>query len=188
MHKLEDFLLTINKKLKDLNINFLFSGALAANLYRTIPRATMDVDIAIPFEKAVLNRIKKHFTHFEVEDWDLLEKRLEIKNKHPEVIIPEYIRFKHKSGIVLDFFPIFEDLLKRKRSAIIVDSEIDVIGPEDLILLKSIYYRYKDRDDIENILSNSKITLDLDYLIKELKEYQKDEVIKLIKKLRPDFK
>ncbi|NHI92245.1 MAG: hypothetical protein EAX96_07055 [Candidatus Lokiarchaeota archaeon] len=188
MDKLEDFLLTINKKLKDLKINFLFSGALAANLYRSVPRATMDIDIAIPFNEKVLRRIKDNFGDFEPEDWDVVEKRLEIKDKLSDVIIPEFVRFKHESGIVIDFFPIYENFLKRKRTASIIESKIEVIGPEDLIILKSIYYRYKDRDDIENIIGNFEIKLDINYLMKELEEYGKQDIINLIKKLRLDEK
>ena len=188
MEKLEDILLSINKKLKELKIKFLFSGALAANLYRTIPRATMDIDIAVPFNKEVLNKIRESLKDFEAEDWDIVKERLDIKNKNPEVIVPEYLRFKHESGMILDFFPIFEKFLKRKRTAIIINSKIDVIGPEDLIILKSIYYRYKDRDDIENILMNLKVKLDKNYLLNELSDYEKSEVIDLINKLRPDVK
>ena len=185
MDKIEEFLLTINEKLKKMNITFLFSGALAANVYRTIPRATMDIDIAIPFDEDIIIKIKNNFDDYEIEDWELVKQRLEVKKKDPNVIVPEFLRLKHKSGFLLDFFPLFENHLIRKKSAKIANTEIEIIGPEDLLILKSIYYRYKDRDDLENILGNPKIKLDINYLIKELDEYQKDEIIKLIKKLRP---
>ena len=182
--KFEEFIKKINNLLKEMKIDFIFSGAIAANVYRTIPRGTMDVDVAIPFTKQVLNEIRKKFIDFEFQNWDITQMRLEIKNKNPDIIVPEFLRLKHSSGYEIDFVPLYSNFLLHKRKAKIMDFEIDVMGPEDLILIKSIFYRYKDRDDIINILENLNLKLDENYLIKELKEYEKDDIIKLIKRIR----
>ena len=180
----EELIIQIHKILKEMNIIFIFSGAIAANVYRTTPRATMDIDIAIPFKKQVLEKIKEKLVGFEFEDWELIEKRLEIKKEDTDVIVPEYARLKHSSGYEIDFFPLYSNYLSNKRKAKIMNLEIEVIGPEDLILLKSLFNRYKDRDDIFNILENLNIKLDIDYLIQELKELNRNEIINLIKKIR----
>lgn len=167
-----------------MKINFIFSGAVAANAYRSVPRATMDLDIAIPFEENNLEMILAKFKEFEAKDWDLVKARLETKKEHPDVIIPEFLRLKHKSGYEIDFFPLYPKYLERKSKVRILGSEIDLIGPEDLIIIKSVFSRHKDLDDIENILMNSKIKLDLEYLIRELEEFENNEIIKLIKRKR----
>ena len=182
MLKIADLIRKINTKLKDLKIDFVFSGAIAANVYRTIPRATMDLDIAIPFNERVLKEIKDKFNEFTFENWELLVERLEIKKKNPDVIIPEFLRLKHESGFEIDLFPLYTKYLKRKTKASIQDFEIEVIGPEDLISIKSIFNRYKDRDDIINILQNPHLKLDMDYLLQELEEYGNKEIIELVKK------
>ncbi|MFX0135219.1 MAG: nucleotidyl transferase AbiEii/AbiGii toxin family protein [Candidatus Hodarchaeota archaeon] len=184
--KFEELIIQIHNLLKEMNIDFIFSGAIAANVYRTTPRATMDIDIAIPFKKQILEKIKETFKDFEFEDWNLLEKRLEIKKKYPDVIVPEHLRLKHSSGYEIDFFPLYSNYLSNKRKAKVMNLEIDVIGPEDLILLKSLFNRYKDRDDVLNIIENFNLKLNLDYLIRELKEIERDEIINLIKKIRSD--
>lgn len=184
MTKLEELLRKIDNRLKKMQVTFIFSGAIAANVYRTVPRATMDLDIAITFNDIILDKIKKDFRDFEILDWELLKKRLAIKKEHPEVIVPEILKLKHSSGFELDFFPLYSQYLLRKRTAKIEDFSIDIIGPEDLILLKSLFNRYKDRDDILNILENSNLKLDLKYLIDELQELEKDETITLVKKIR----
>ncbi|MFX1450035.1 MAG: nucleotidyl transferase AbiEii/AbiGii toxin family protein [Promethearchaeota archaeon] len=180
----EELIIEVNNLLKKLNINFIFSGAIAANLYRTIPRATMDIDIAIPFKQQILEKIKENLEDFTFEDWELLEKRFDVKKKYPDVIVPEHVRLKHSSGYEIDLFPLYSNYLANKRKAKIMNYEIEVIGPEDLILLKSLFNRYKDRDDILNILENFNVKLDLRYLIKELKEFERDEIIKHIKNIR----
>lgn len=187
MENLKDLVKEVFEKLKKLKIEFLFSGAIAANFYRTSLRGTMDIDIAIPFNEQVLNDIKNEFQDYEVEDWELIMERLEIKKKRPDVIVPEFMRLKHSSDYEIDFFPLYSNFILRKRRYKLLDFEIDIIGPEDLIILKGVYDRYKDRDDIVNILENKELDLDLDYLLKELSEYEKDEIITLIKRVRGEY-
>jgi len=182
--RLEELLIAIINSLRKLKIEFIFSGAIAANVYRTLPRATMDIDIAIPFDIKILNKIKKIFQDYEVEDWDLLKERLAARNEHPDVIVPEILKLKHASGFEIDFFPLYSEYLSRKKTAKISNTEFDVIGPEDLILLKSLFNRYKDRDDIVNILENNALQLDLNYLIQELQKIGRDEIVNLIKTIR----
>jgi hypothetical protein len=181
---LAELLRKIDTRLKKMQATFIFSGAIAANVYRTIPRATMDLDIAIPFDNTILDSLKRNFQDFEILDWELLKKRLAIKKEHPEVIVPEILKLKHPSGFEVDFFPLYSPYLLRKRTAKIEDFSIDVIGPEDLILLKSFFNRYKDRDDIVNILENSNLKLDLKYIIDELQEIGNNEIITLVKRIR----
>jgi len=182
--KFEEFIKQIFEILKSMGIEFIFSGAIAANVYRTIPRGTMDVDVAIPFTKEVITNIRNKFEEFEFENLDITLMRLEIKDEHPDAIFPEFLRMKHPSGYAVDFLPLYSNFKLKKRKAKIGKLEIEVIGPEDLIILKSIFDRYKDRDDILNILKNKELKIDLDYIIKELKEYNKDEIITLIKQIR----
>jgi len=179
-----DLIKEVFLKLSEMKIDFIFSGAIAANVYRTTPRATADIDIAIPFNEQVLEAIKRKFINFEFINWDILKERLEIKKKYKDVIIPEFLRLKHVSGYEIDFFPLYSNYLLRKKKAKMLDFEIDVIGPEDLIIIKSIYYRPKDQDDIINILENSDLELDLNYLIQELQEFDKIEVINQIRAIR----
>ncbi len=68
MVKFEDLIKQVYEILKSMGIEFIFSGAIAANVYRTTPRGTMDVDIAIPFTKEVINDIKNKFEEFEFEN------------------------------------------------------------------------------------------------------------------------
>ncbi|TFG05972.1 MAG: hypothetical protein EU536_00080 [Promethearchaeota archaeon] len=170
--------------LTSMNIPFIFSGALAANAYRSAPRATMDLDVAIPFEETNLTRIKERFKEFEVQDWDLIVARLEIKKNNPDVIVPEFLRLKHEVGYEIDFFPLNPKYLARKFKAKVQNIQIELIGPEDLIVIKSIFARHKDLDDILNILENPRIPLDLPYLIQELRAFDNFEMIKIIKQKR----
>ncbi len=182
--KLEELIKMTFKILSAINISFVFSGAIAANAYRSVPRATMDLDIAIPFEEKYLEIIKEKFKGFVPENWDLVKTRLEIKETYPDVIILEFLRLKHPSGYEIDFSPLYPKHLKRKSKARVLNFEIDIIGPEDLILIKSFFSRHKDLDDIINILENSELELDLKYLIEELKEIGNQEIIQLIQEKR----
>ena len=184
MVKFEDLIKQVCNILKSIGVEYIFSGAIAANVYRTTPRGTMDVDIAIPFTEKNIKEITKKFKDFEFENLDITLMRLEIKDKHPDAIFPEFLRLKHPSGYAIDFLPLYSNFKLKSRKAKISDLEIEVIGPEDLIILKGIFDRYKDRDDIVNIMKNETLEIDLDYIIKELKEYNKQEIIELINRMR----
>ncbi|MHA1315814.1 MAG: hypothetical protein ACTSRB_18055 [Candidatus Helarchaeota archaeon] len=130
----------------DLLLKFLkkqgkrLSGALAANAYRTIPRATMDVDIAVPFSKEILQQIKDVFSDYVVEDWDLIKRRFKVKKENPNVLVPEVFCLKHPSGFEINFFPLYSKFLTRKHVVKFRDLEMDIIGPEDLIIINKKHF------------------------------------------------
>ena len=170
---------------KNYNFEYAICGGIAANIYRKEIRGTQDLDISIlgdNEESSVRNILEAlNFTiglasKADLEGGPLFARK---KNKDPLIIVG---RPKDKPSLfgldfILSSMPWVSSAVRRAQS-----NKLDllfgvhpVITKEDLLIsklfaLRDKATRYKDLDDIQNILLN-KLELDEEYLIQKLTEY-----------------
>jgi hypothetical protein len=97
---LEKRILKILKKLQNEKIEFYIVGGMALVLYG-IPRTTLDIDIIIPADKEIIQKLFKILMeeNFKSEQEDIL------KIENPEYIVGQWITFSDEKGRELfDFF------------------------------------------------------------------------------------
>jgi hypothetical protein len=97
---LEKRILKILKKLQNEKIEFYIVGGMALVLYG-IPRTTLDIDIIIPADREIIQKLFKILKeeNFKSEQEDIL------KIENPEYIVGQWITFSDEKGRELfDFF------------------------------------------------------------------------------------
>jgi hypothetical protein len=139
----------------ELRVDWCVAGAVAANAYRS-PCDTTDLDLIvhIPAKEylAIAARLREQgWENFRVS---------------PEGDYPDVVRLRHD-----EFFPVDLLLVKtecqrealKRAHPLPGPSAARVLAPEDVIVHKLIAYRYRDRDDIIEIL-RSGTALDRPYI------------------------
>ncbi|MBF6366810.1 hypothetical protein IU469_13900 [Nocardia puris] len=138
--------------LRELGAETAALGATAANVYRAAPRATDDIDLMIRDVGDLPARLRE--AGYEVATFD---------NEDGDV----YLIRLHGKGIAADLMvaetPLQHDALDRAAGG--------VISVEDVIVLKLIANRAKDRGDIDAILSAGH-RLELDYIQRQVVEWE----------------
>ncbi len=97
---LEKRILKILKKLRNEKIEFYIVGGMALVLYG-IPRTTLDIDIVIPADRKIIQKLFKIFKQerFKSEQEDIF------KIENPEYIVGQWITFSDEKGReMFDFF------------------------------------------------------------------------------------
>ena len=158
MRSFREVLLIANKIFRDLGITHCFTGAVAAS-YWGIQRSTTDIDVIWTQEKVeeLCERLKKAGFLCEIDDFSAQTK------KSLNLVVLDT-----KSPFHLDLLPPQKEELERKHLVKIFGEDIWIIAPEDLILMKIIFGRPKDKQDIREMLRKLEDTLDLPFLRTEL--------------------
>jgi len=97
---LEKRIFKILKKLQNEKIEFYIVGGMALVLYG-IPRTTLDIDIVIPADRKIIQKLFKIFKQerFKSEQEDIF------KIENPEYIVGQWITFSDEKGReMFDFF------------------------------------------------------------------------------------
>lgn len=147
-------------------IDYAIGGALALGYYST-PRATVDVDINVFV--AVASGLEDALrvlaaAGFEPDDPTTLRRTA-----------TEDGQFRGRvSGVRVDVFvpaiQFYASLNERKRLVTLLDRPIYIVGPEDLLILKLMFFRRKDLADAEAVLIGRE-PLDLDRIRATLVEF-----------------
>ncbi len=154
-------------------VNYLIVGGIALNLHG-VPRATFDLDIVVAWNESNVQKIEKILKKLNFKAMvpvTLTELKDESKRK-------ELVRKKHM--FALNFYNVddpleeidilikdvsdFDKLFERKKTIKIDDYEIYLISLDDLIKLKRKSKRYKDREDMRNLM-----------IVKQIKEKNNNE-------------
>lgn len=149
------------------SIPYAIGGALALGFYAP-PRATVDVDVN---------------AFIPLDDLETLTIALEEAGFTPEgtrealrATAAESGQFRGRvQGIRVDVFvpaiPYYSELEGTKRRASLLGRPIWILGPEDLAVLKLMFFRRKDLADVEAILRDQRRTLDRAYIRSRLAEF-----------------
>jgi hypothetical protein len=148
---------TIADALERRKIPYAIGGAIALGFYAP-PRATLDVDVNIfvsagpAFAKA-LGTLKDSGFVAENDPAMLLRQAREEGQFRGRL-----------EGIRVDVFvptvPFYKELKRRIRNAILLGRPIKILSPEDLLVLKLMFFRRKDLADAEAVLRDQGTALD----------------------------
>jgi hypothetical protein len=153
--------------LKTINIPFAFIGGLA-NAVHGYPRSTLDLDVLILVEDENLNTLIEK-----------LQGKVQFRSENPvefasqTKVIPLILPGGLGVDLVIGGLEYEKGLLDRAEEVnVFNDITLKIVTPEDLIIMKLISLRAKDRDDVHEILSRQKGRLDLEYIQKWLRNFE----------------
>lgn len=162
----QHLLVKISKILSQLKIPYLVTGGMAVYVWGR-PRFTADIDIVIELKKDKIEQLVKTLAKLGYIDQDAVIEAL----KHEG----EFNFVDDSTGIKVDFWILKNDefdksRLKRRVARKILGQTIYFTAPEDLILIKLIWYKQsgssRHLEDIQSIAQFSKDQLDINYLKK----------------------
>lgn len=151
-------------RLKKGHIPYMLTGGLAVTIWGR-PRSTLDIDIVIDLKKKDKDKVIKIFKRDFYIDKEAINLALS------KIFFFNIIDLK--SNVKIDFYLLKQEKydkvrFKRRKRKKILGIVIDVISPEDLILIKLKWYKESDSsrhlEDAESILKISGEKLDKKYL------------------------
>lgn len=164
----ERLLREIAEILKKLDIPYIITGGIAVVVWGR-PRFTADIDIVVELLPSKLNNLAAELLKIDKDvyvDKPMMQKALLDKGE---------FNFIHSgSGLKVDFWVFKNDAfdkarLKRRIKKNITGTDIFLTSPEDLILIKLLWYNQSEStrqlEDIESILKIQK-KLDMSYIRK----------------------
>lgn len=146
--------------LEAARLPYALGGALALAYYAP-PRATLDVDINVfvPVRGGItrLVNVLSSVGFLPDEPQDALQRRAEADGQ-----------FRGRaSGLRVDVFvpaiDYYAELESRRRAVELAGRPVWILGPEDLVVLKMMFFRRKDMADVEAMLRDQGARLDLDF-------------------------
>ena len=151
---------------------YAIGGALALGFYAP-PRATVDVDVNIFVDPAgdfdAILRALGSAGFVAAETLDTLRRQALAEGQFRGSV----------QGLRVDVFvpaiPYYARLEKRRREVILLDRPIWIVAPEDLAVLKLMFFRRKDLADVEAIYRDQGAALDRNQIRKTLLELVGDE-------------
>ncbi len=151
---------------------YAIGGALALGFYAP-PRATVDVDVNIFVDPAgdfdAILRALGSAGFVAAETLDALRRQALAEGQFRGAV----------QGLRVDVFvpaiPYYAELEKRRREVILLDRPIWILAPEDLAVLKLMFFRRKDLADVEAIYRDQGAALDRNQIRKTLLELVGDE-------------
>lgn len=164
----EELLRKIAAILDDLDIPYIITGGIAVVIWGR-PRFTADIDIVIELTRKNLDRLAERLLDIDKEvyvDRESMERALE---RHGE------FNFIHPAaGLKVDFWILRNDAFDRERMRRrvrrrIAGTDIFLTSPEDLILIKLLWYKEsgstRQLEDVESVFKIQK-KLDWKYIRK----------------------
>ncbi len=162
---LEEGLFRFIGVLERLKIDYTIIGAIASGIYG-LPRTTYDIDIILKIEKikipSFLEGLKDNGFRFERED--ILK---DLKDGYLSEVHYQNIRI----DILLPVLPYFKKVIKRGVIFNLSGNDLKFAQAEDVVILKLLSNREKDREDIQAI-NQIHTGLDIGYI--------KDSLLRLV--------
>ncbi len=159
MTPIENALAEITAFLDELSIPYMLIGGLAVAAWGE-PRATLDVDLSVWIEpdrqKTALTRLFERFKPVPPDPF-----RFAAETRVCPVLASSGIRI----DIVLGVLPVERNAITRARPLTIGGRTIKVASVEDLLMMKLLSERPRDREDAERLFKRYEKTLDRDYLM-----------------------
>ncbi|MBI4871121.1 MAG: hypothetical protein HY814_06100 [Candidatus Riflebacteria bacterium] len=150
-------------------VDYALGGALAFGIWGE-PRGTKDIDLATYVRKEELERVfstlqqtgaevDRSACRWELENWGHFE--VDLEGIRVDVFLPD--------------FPLYDWAHPRRRQIAVGESRLWFWAAEDILLFKLLFFRAKDKLDIETLLKVQRRDLDLQYIRKALREIFQDE-------------
>lgn len=150
-------LLALQRAFDELARPAMIIGGIAA-IARGVPRQTIDIDATIEAQGLDISEA------FRVLDRHEFEPRIERADEFARQRLVLLLRHR-PSGVRVDlslaWLPFERDALARASSFDFGGVSVRVVTVEDLIVLKAVAWRLRDRDDIERLLIRHKRSVDL---------------------------
>ena len=179
----EELLQKVSEILKSLDIPYIITGGIAIVVWGR-PRFTADIDIVVELVPQKLDKLAKKLLKIDKKvyvDEQMMRQALEQKGE---------FNFIHPAaGLKVDFWVMKNDefdrsRMKRKIKKKVAGAPIYISSPEDLILIKLLWYKEtgstRQLEDIESVLVIQK-KLDWKYMRKWSK---KQSTLKILNKLK----
>lgn len=159
---LQEALSTFTSILREQDINYAMIGAIASGIYG-LPRTTYDIDILLYIEKMKIPTFLK----------GLKDKGFSFDEKHIALELKEgYLSEVHyknvRIDILLPILPYFKRVIERANTFCLFGNEIRFATCEDLIILKLLSNRERDREDVKEI-GALQLELNISYIRDSLK-------------------
>ncbi|HUI25258.1 MAG TPA: nucleotidyltransferase family protein [Candidatus Kryptonia bacterium] len=146
---------------------YAIGGAIALGFY-AVPRATVDVDVNIFVPPA--DQLRRALTALADAGFDADE-----DEPHVQARANSEGQFRGSvRGLRVDVFvPAFShyaQLASRRRQVTLMGSPLWILSPEDLVVLKMMFFRRKDLADVEAVLRDQGASLDRKFVRRQLIE------------------
>jgi hypothetical protein len=175
---------SLAETLEKREIAYAIGGALALGFY-AVPRATVDVDINIFLDPSnrfplILEVLTSAGFVADTEPKELEEQATQEGQFRGRV-----------SGLRVDVFvpaiPYYGSLAERRRQVTLLGHPVWILGPEDLVVLKMVFFRRKDLADVEAVLRDQD-DLDRDFVRQTLISLVggDDERVKVLSEIERD--
>ncbi|OIN98170.1 hypothetical protein COY52_03100 [Candidatus Desantisbacteria bacterium CG_4_10_14_0_8_um_filter_48_22] len=166
----------------DAGINYAIIGGIAAGMWG-MPRSTYDVDIVATLDKGAVKQLLdtagKHGFTFKTDEIKTLLKsdmlRIYYQPGGQEIIIA--------IDCMLAETEYQREVIRRAKKIKISDYYISFASPEDVIILKLISFRGKDRADIDDIIRYRGRSLDTGYIMKWAKVFEVEANLRNCRKI-----
>ncbi len=165
---LEVALLETVQALDEMDIPYMLVGGMASSIWGE-PRYTSDVDLTIQWD----NTESQHL-------WERLKNRFRFMTDDPAALavkagaVPIVSRNGLKVDLILGNLPLHQEGIAKAIGIPIQGQIVKVCPPEQLVILKSISDRAKDREDVLAILRHQRGHLNLDDIEKTLGKLAQD--------------
>jgi hypothetical protein len=159
MTPIEEALAGITAFFDELSIPYMLIGGLAMAAWGE-PRATLDVDLSVWIEPdRQESTLKRLFGSFQALPRDPFRFASEAR------VCPLLSSNGVRIDVVLGVLPFERDAIARARTLAIGGRSVRVASVEDLLLMKLVSERPRDREDAERLLRRFGGTLDREYLM-----------------------
>lgn len=163
MNSLEKTALVI-EALNTQKIPYMLTGSLASNMYGIV-RATLDADFVVQIDAPGIARIAQHLAPFFTLDPQVSFETITMTTK--------YVMVSEDGELKAELFLLSDDAhdqerFRRRRGGTFLGRTAYVPSPEDVIISKLRWYkrahRQKDIQDVRNVISVQRDSLDRAYL------------------------
>ena len=170
--------------LSNAGLEYVIVGGLAAILYGRL-RATFDVDIVIDIQPSDTDAVKSLVQAFNSHGLEVFEHKIvsSLKDRNHFSVFDTKTPFRVDARGVCTRLD--STLLKNHKKTKLLDLDVWVASPEDIVVTKLIYGSPQDIEDVLSIILNLKEKLDFKYL-NQLAEQEKvhQQLKELLKKIK----
>ncbi len=158
MTQIEETLLAIAKALETAAVPYMVIGGVA-NLFWGVPRTTLDVDITVWAEEGqippLIQQLGEVFRLLPDEPAEFVGETR---------VLPMETKQGFRVDLIFGSLPFEESAIRRARLMSVAGERVRVCTPEDLIVLKIVSDRARDREDVAGIIQAQGAGLDRGYL------------------------
>ncbi|HPM80957.1 MAG TPA: hypothetical protein PLF81_09665 [Candidatus Anammoximicrobium sp.] len=177
----EAVLLSVVDALTAAGVPYLLAGSFSSNYYG-IPRSTHDADFVVELQGRPIMSLQRH-----LDPALRIDPQVEfetVTGTRRNVVTARGVAFE------VELFRLSDDAhdqqrFQRRRTVALLDRNISLPSPEDVIITKLRWLRKKDRDDIAGVIAVQGEALDWEYIYRWCDEHGTREVLEEIRSALP---